>query len=267
MMVISAVWLAAFLWTASAPTPQDRAGNPRQGGADQVRAGTLLFQARCAECHGADAKGVVGPDLTVLWTSAAGPASPVGVSDDRVFRAIRAGVPGSVMPPSTAPDDELWAIVAYLRSLGTTTVGSVTGNTDHGQELFWSTCGSCHRVNGRGGQLGPDLSRIADRQSRDALTRAIRDASASIAAGYQAVTLVTTDGTRIRGVGKGEDAFSIQIMNTRERLQGYLKASLREVVHDQRSLMPDFGPDRLNDRDLEDLVGFLGTLRAAPARR
>ena len=44
------------------------------------------------------------------------------------------------------------------------------------------------------------------------------------------MTLVTRDGQRIRGVKKNEDEFSIQIMDMRERLQGYLKANLTEIT-------------------------------------
>ncbi len=95
------------------------------------------------------------------------------------------------------------------------------------------------------------------------LVRSIRDPSASVAAGYRAVTLVTQDGRLIRGVTKSEDAFSIQVVDTRERLQGYLKADLEEVIHQERSLMPEFGPDRLTDRDLDDLLRYLGTLQEA----
>ncbi len=136
------------------------------------------------------------------------------------------------------------------------------GNTPNGERIFWASCGGCHRVNDRGGRLGPDLSQIASSQSRESLLRSIRDASASIASGYEPVTLVTRDGQRIRGVRKGEDAFSIQIMDTRERLQGYVKAELREVSRDTQSLMPSFGADRLSDADLDDLLDFLSTLRS-----
>jgi hypothetical protein len=75
------------------------------------------------------------------------------------------------------------------------------------------------------------------------------------------VTLVTRTGERIRGVRKNEDSFSIQIMDTRERIQGYVKANLREVINEPRSLMTDYPPERLNDRDLNDLLTYLGTLR------
>ena len=137
------------------------------------------------------------------------------------------------------------------------------GDSANGERIFWRSCGGCHRVNGRGGHLGPDLSRIGSSRTRAAITREIRNASAAIVPGYQAVTVVTSDGLRIRGARKSEDAFSIQIMDSRERLQGFLKANLREVVNDSRSLMPDFGVDRLSDRDLGDLLHYLGTLRGS----
>ena len=77
------------------------------------------------------------------------------------------------------------------------------------------------------------------------------------------MTLVTREGERIRGVKKNEDEFSIQIMDTRERLQGYVKADLTDVAFDKQSLMPIYGPDRLSDRDLDDLLRYLASLRAA----
>jgi len=71
--------------------------------------GAKLFAETCAACHGADAKGDNGPNLTTLWAS--------GATDDRITETIRRGVAGSVMPPSRASDAEIRAIVAYLKSL------------------------------------------------------------------------------------------------------------------------------------------------------
>jgi putative heme-binding domain-containing protein len=125
-------------------------------------------------------------------------------------------------------------------------------------------------VNGRGGRLGPDLSRVGAARSRPALAHKIRNASAYIMSiyeggyvldGYQPVVLVTRDGQRIRGVKKNEDAFSVQVMDANERVQGYRKTDLREFANDTRSLMPDFGRDRLSERDLDDLLAYLASLR------
>ena len=218
--------------------------------------GAALYAARCADCHGADATGVRGPDLTRLWGA--------GATDDRVFQVIRQGVPGSIMPASTAPDAEVRALVAYLKSIGTATVAvGARGSAVAGETAFWASCGGCHRVGQRGGRLGPELTRIGVTQSGDALRTAIRLASAAITPGYQSVTLITRDGASIRGLRKAEDAFSVQVLDTRERLQGYMKADLASVTKDNRSLMPDYGPDRLPDAVLDDLVSFLATLKGS----
>ncbi len=226
--------------------------------AGQIRDGAALYAERCADCHGADARGVSGPSLTRLWAS--------GFTDDRVFQTIRAGVAGSIMPPSTAPDAEIRALVAYLKTLGTADAGATTGNVTHGQALFDARCATCHRVSARGGRLGPDLSRIGENRSPDALATAIRNPGAAVAPGFQTVTVVTRDGTRIRGVRKNEDAFSIQILDTSERLRGFLKSELGDLVREEGSLMPVFDAARMSDADLGDLVSYLGTLKrdAAP---
>jgi putative heme-binding domain-containing protein len=279
-MIITRVALTfgtMVLIAAGVTFAQDRApGTPPDADQAAVRTGGALFRERCAECHGSDAKGVTGHDLTRLWTS--------GATDERVFQTIRSGVPNTIMPSSSAPDEELRSVVRYLRSLNDaaiagpatpeisrgsagTGIGTGTGaraaDLNHGEAVFWTTCGSCHAVNGRGGRLGPDFTRMGPAQSQEALIRAIRAPTASMAAGYQPVTLVTREGQRIRGAMKSEDAFSIQIMDTHEQLQGYLKARLREVIREPASLMPAFGPDRLTDRDLDDLVAFLGTRRGS----
>jgi putative heme-binding domain-containing protein len=127
--------------------------------------------------------------------------------------------------------------------------------------VFASQCASCHRVAGRGGRIGPDLTRIGVARSRAALVREIRTPSEWVPPAYETVTLVTKDGQRLRGAKKNEDVFSIQVMDTRERIQGYAKANLQEVIYEKTSLMPAFPPSRLNDSDLSDLVGYLTTLR------
>ncbi len=243
----------AILCISAPLAARAQSSNPYEADPTAIRAGHALYANRCADCHAADAKGATGPDLTLLWAS--------GTNDERVFETIRRGVEGSVMPPSFAPDNEIWAVVAYLRNVSTVPPFESSGDTEQGREIFASTCTRCHRVSGNGGTLGPDLSRIAEIRSREALVNAIRDPSESVAVRYRAVTLVTRDGERIEGLVKSEDAFSIQIVDTDERLQGYLKADLEEVIHETQSVMPRLGRVRLSNRKLEHLLAFLSTLR------
>jgi putative heme-binding domain-containing protein len=234
--------------------------NPHLGNKASVRGGLALYRVRCADCHGLDARGYRGPDLTAILGD---------MTDERLFQTIRKGVPGTEMQPSTVADDELLMIMAYLRDMSAAgPVERVSGNVENGAQIFAVQCASCHRAGERGGRLGPDLSRIGVARSRDALVREIRTPSEWIPPAYQTVTLVTQDGQKIRAVKKNEDVFSIQIMETRERIQGHLRSNLKEVIYETASMMPAFGPDRLNDSDLTDLVAYLTTLRGtAPPRR
>ena len=65
----------------------------------------------------------------------------------------------------------------------------------------------------------------------------------------------------MQGVKKNEDLFSVQIMDTRERIQGYEKDKVNAVENGKKSAMPVFGPDRLSDSELDDLLRYLQTLR------
>ena len=230
---------------------------------ESIRAGTAVYRARCASCHGVDARGAnAGSDLTQLWSA--------GGKDQQLFQSIRRGLPNTLKPHSFGPDKDVWGALAYLRTLDTGLAPAKTsGNVENGERVFRENCSRCHQVNGGGGHLGPDLSRVATTRMRPMLAHKIRHASAYIMNvyaggyvidGYQPVTLVTRNGQRVRGVKKNEDAFSIQIMDTQERLQGYLKSDLRELINDETSVMPDFGADRISDRDLEDLLAYLTML-------
>ena len=71
--------------------------------------GAALYGEACASCHGADGRGLNGPNLIALVAA--------GRTDERILHTMRAGVPGSIMPPSTASDAELGAILGYLKAL------------------------------------------------------------------------------------------------------------------------------------------------------
>ena len=233
--------------------------NPHLGNKASLKSGLALYRVRCGDCHGLDARGYRGPDLTAVLG---------GMPDERLFQLIRKGVPGTEMPPSTAPDDDVLMIIAYLRDMSAPAAAeTVSGNVDNGAKIFSSQCALCHRIGDQGGRLGPDLSRIGIARSRAVLMREIRTPSEWIAPAYEAVTLVSREGPKIRAIKKGEDAFSIQVMDTRERIQGYLKSSLQEVIYEKMSLMPAYGADRMPESDLNDLIAYLSTQRrAAPAR-
>jgi len=252
-----ALTLLAGALVCGALQAQEPSQNPYDGNPDAIRAGMGVFRQRCADCHGTDGRGVRGPDITLVWSS--------GRTTQGLFATIRGGVPNTEMPAFAAPrtsDREIWQMLAYLRTLAAPVPsGPPRGNAENGARLFRVHCASCHRVNAAGGRIGPDLSRIGTSRSRDVLVLRIRRGSESFGQGFEPVTITPADGPPIQGVKKNEDLFSVQIMDTRERIQGYEKDKVRSVTNGARSAMPTFGPDRLGDRDLDDLVRYLLTLR------
>lgn len=254
MRRVIAAGLCTLLCTA--PTAAAEQRNPFEGDEVAIRTGTALFAARCADCHGPDAKGRLGPDLTQRWVR--------GETDESAFLIVRNGVPGTSMPPSVAPDNELWAIVAHLRSISVMPPLETTGNPGRGRALFETECASCHQVRGAGGALGPDLSGIGAARSRAALITALREPSASVALGFRSVAFVA-DGERVEGAVKGEDAFSLQVVTVDGALRAFPKRELDGLTRGTRSLMPAFDATRLSDAALEDLLAYLGTLRGAQA--
>src|SRR5262245_2988883 len=178
--------LAAITVTAQDNIP---AVNPLAGNTDAIRFGTGLYRARCADCHGMDARGVRAPDLTQVWAS--------GRTDDGLFKTVKNGVPGTEMPAVGARmfDNEIWQILASLRPLAAPAPNDPPkGNAEHGQQLFRASCAGCHRINGTGGRLGPDLSRVGAARTRDMMVKQIRGATEDFKTGYEPVTLTPSDG-------------------------------------------------------------------------
>ena len=249
--------LALAVWTGSGAAQTSDLKNPVEGQPKAIERGEYVYKKRCSTCHGFDARGYRAPDLT------AGPYSR-GTSDAQLFRVIMRGIPRTEMPATALDEDEAWALIAYMRTLIVPNAKpDASGNAEAGEKIYSgkANCASCHMVNGKGGRLGPDLSLIGRARSPMALQREIRNAAEYIPPGYEPVTVVLRDGRRISGARKNEDSYSIQMMDTTERLSTFLKTEVREVVDEKRSLMPDYGPEKLTSTELDDMLAYLRTLR------
>jgi putative heme-binding domain-containing protein len=235
--------------------------NPLAGDPAAIKQGQNIYRGRCAVCHGIDAKGYRGSDLTTGdWVH--------GGSDAQIAKTISGGIAGTEMPANpTLSDEEVWMLVAYLRTLSSGAPAPERGDAARGEQLFWAqsgaNCGRCHMVGGRGGRLGPVLSRIGASRSAAALEREIRRPGEVIPVGFETVSVTTPDGKKVRGLRKNEDTFSIQLMTPAEELLSFSKPAAQVDAEPQRSLMPAYGADRLTDTDLADLVRYLRTLRGA----
>lgn len=235
-----------FLTLLSAILLTSQAGAQRP---ERIDAGHKLFQKTCAACHGTEAKGGRGSDLTTgRWKW--------GSSDADILRNILTGIAGTQMSAFAMPEDEGRAIVAWLRSLRSGPEEQVTGDSRAGRALFFGDagCSRCHMFGGQGGRLGPNLSRIGEEKHVAELKEAIKNPDQSLREGYETAEVRTAEGAVVRGVVKNEDTFSLQMMEEREKLHLLSKSTVKELTRTHRSLMPT---RQFSATDLDNLIAFL----------
>lgn len=226
-----------------------------------IENGSRLYQSSCAGCHGTTGDSVPGIDLGRGTFRHA-------TSDTEVAAIIRSGIPGTTMPPSGFSDAQAGTIVAYLRSMAATSArGSAAanvlrGDVARGRTLFngKGECASCHRVNGIGPRVAPDLSDVGAVRAAPELHQKLIDPNALVRPGNRYVELVTKDGATIGGRLLNYDSFSIQVIDSNERLVSLPKSALRDYTFIKASRMPSYR-DKLNADEMTDLVSYLVSLK------
>ena len=233
---------------------------PRYSSAD-VETGSRLYRNNCFACHGPDGNSIPGVDFK------RGQFKRVA-SDADLLRVIASGVPGTAMPPSAFNDGSRFALVAYLRSLHDTAQSAVgSGDASHGRALFEGKggCQACHRVNGEGSRVGPDLSEVGGIRTAEYLEQSIVNPQASILPEHRYVRLVTKQGTTYNGRRLNEDTHTIQMIDAQEQLHSFLKSGLKELTLLTTTNMPSY-KDKFSTAELADLVTYLLSLKGLEAQ-
>lgn len=123
-------------------------------------------------------------------------------------------------------------------------------------------CLRCHKLGGQGGEVGPELSKIAadPAKTREYLLESIVDPNRQIAKGFDSVLLSTDDGRIVAGVLKSEDERELRLMTPEGKLVAIAKDEIDERRQGQ-SAMPDKIIASLSKSELRDLVEFLANLK------
>ena len=213
---------------------------------EAIREGRQLFVKNCSACHGDTAKGGRGPDLTTgVWKH--------GGSVEDLVKNIVKGIPGTQMPAIPMPDNEARGIVAFLQSLSATPDERPTGDEAKGRALFFgaANCAVCHMFAGRGGIFGTDLSGSRARFKPTALTSRMAE---------PIHTVEVSPG--LQGVVKGEDTFTLQIMDARQKWHMLNKRTLPKPLAKRETPHPALPAD-----DRETVIYFqISPRREAPHR-
>jgi cytochrome c oxidase cbb3-type subunit 3 len=252
-MLFPVLRAAALLGSmAAGQAAQEHAGQYSQA---DIERGSRLYGANCAVCHGVNGDAVQNVDLrSGKFRRAA--------SDEDLSRLIEAGVPGTAMPPHKFENAELTGIVAYVRAMRDLKAVVSSGDAARGKAIFEGkgACINCHRVNGQGSRTAPDLSDIGAVRSAGAVQAALLDPTARMRPIDRPVRAVTKDGKVINGRRLNEDTYSVQLIDSQQRLVSLAKADLKEYTVSKTSIMPSY-KEKLGEQELSDLVAYLMTLK------
>ena len=128
------------------------------------------------------------------------------------------------------------------------------------------SCLRCHKLEGQGGEVGPDLAGIGGKQTREYLLESIVEPSKQIAKGFETVELTLVTGQVRSGVLKGEDAKQVRLMTP----EGKLLSVPRDDIEERqagKSAMPEDVIKVLTKSELRDLVEFLAGLKEEKSAR
>jgi len=224
--------------------------------------GRRIFTSTCAGCHGLDGHG--GERAPNIASS----TRVLHLSDAQVSNVISNGVAGTGMPAfHTLTPAQVKALVSYIRILqGKPLARTLPGDPVAGKGIFFGKgeCSSCHSVKGDGGFIGPDLTAYGAAISAEEIGKNLTRPNRIVPAGYKAAAITMKDGSRVEGLVRNEDNFSLQLLARDGSFHFFEKADLQRLEYAAEPLMPtDYGK-RLTHSELNDLISYLMTAGAAP---
>ncbi|HVV01726.1 MAG TPA: HEAT repeat domain-containing protein, partial [Verrucomicrobiae bacterium] len=136
------------------------------------------------------------------------------------------------------------------------------GDAERGRKIFFeqadAQCVRCHKVDNRGGDVGPDLTHIGSQKDRHYLLESVVLPNKQIAPGFESVTVVLKNDEMIAGVLKSETADTLVINSPQNGLVTVKKSQI-ENRRKGLSPMPEGFGQILSKNALRDLVEFLST--------
>ena len=124
-----------------------------------------------------------------------------------------------------------------------------------------NACATCHRVQGQGQWVGPDLSTIGTKYGKEELLRSILYPSAAIGYNFKSNVLALADGRVLTGLIVEEVPDRIVLKTADGKRQVIRPGDIEDRKITEVSLMPEGLAEAMTDRELVDLLAFLATLK------
>lgn len=149
------------------------------------------------------------------------------------------------------PDPDRQKVIEEL-----TAVAMKPGIVAKGKEVFTQQCAKCHRYNGEGGKVGPDLSGMAAHPREELLVH-ILDPSRSVEGNFVSYVVAMTDGRTLNGLLASETKTAIELLDAEGKSIPILRDDIDELIASKKSLMPEGFEKQVPPEALADLMAFL----------
>lgn len=218
--------------------------------------GQRAFGSNCIVCHGPDGNLIPGIDFgRGIYRR--------DYTDAELVAIIRNGIPNTPMQAMTRISEaQAVRIVAYLRDLPASLGDSIAaGDAGRGREIFFGkgACDDCHAADGEGARHGPALGRIGCVRGATELQDSILNPAAVVQPEARTYRVTLASGAVVTGRLLNHDTFTVQLVDTDDRLRSFAKAELRDYGF-VATPMPSYA-DTLSDSEIADLVSYLRTLQ------
>lgn len=142
-------------------------------------------------------------------------------------------------------------------------LAKLKGDVANGRMVFFSTgtCHKCHVVDGMGREIGPNLTEIGSKLSREAMFESVLYPSAGISHNFELWTVVKTDGTTLNGLLVSNTDAEVSIKGDDALVRAIPKSEVEELVKQKISLMPADLQKTMTTQELADVVDYMQTLK------
>ncbi len=186
--------------------------------------------------------------------------------DDAIMPAIKAALHRAPWAEVKKRADELFPMPPTKDDRPLPSIGDLVmrqGNIESGQKVFAGvgTCAKCHVVNQQGIEVGPDLTAIGSKLTKNAIYESIFFPSAGISHNYENWMVMTVDGEMITGVLLGETDKEIQLKDAQGIKHVISTEDVEQKKRQQLSLMPEGLHKEMSEQELVDLVAYLVSLK------
>lgn len=142
---------------------------------------------------------------------------------------------------------------------------ALPGDSREGKKLFMEMaglqCRNCHRVHQHGKELGPDLTQIGKRLSRQELLENIVDPSKKIDEKYFTCVVETRSGKVFSGLLVRKDDAGVVLKDAKNEVLEIPRQEIETVVMQKKSLMPDQLLRDLTAEQAAHLLAYLESLK------